>query len=35
MIHVGFFILVSILSVVYIILCELTNPKEERLWYKK
>jgi len=33
MIHVGFFLLFVVLSAVYIFLCELTFPKEHRLWY--
>ena len=34
MIHVGFFILVAVLSTVYIVLCELTFPRTQRLWYR-
>ena len=35
MIALGFFFTVAVLSVLYIIACEFTIPKEQRLWNEK
>ncbi len=35
MIALGFFFTVAVLCALYIVACEFTIPKEERLWYNE